>query len=54
MNEQQKRLLELIKKKKECDKRALGIVLKLIEPQVDCQFLLDNVKFKLELKIKYF
>jgi hypothetical protein len=43
MSENQERLLELIKKKKECDKKALEIVHKLIEPQENKEFLINNV-----------
>lgn len=43
MNEKQEQILALIKKKKECDKRALEIVHKLIEPEVDPTFLLSQV-----------
>jgi len=43
LNAKQERLLELIKKKKECDKRAQEIVYQLIEKNVTERFLLDNV-----------
>jgi tRNA isopentenyl-2-thiomethyl-A-37 hydroxylase MiaE len=43
MNAKQEQLLKLIKKKKECDKRAQDTVLKLIEKNVTEQYLLDNV-----------
>lgn len=39
----QSRLASLIQKKKECDKVALDLVLKLIEPGVTKEFLISNV-----------
>lgn len=43
-------------KKKECEERALKIVYQLIEPKVDCIWLLENVSmhcFIIQIKIKF-
>lgn len=36
-------LVQLIVRKKECEKQAQEIILRLIEPQVDKEYLLQNV-----------
>lgn len=44
-NIKKERLLQLIQKKKECERQAHDIVLRLIEANVEKEFLLDNVSF---------
>lgn len=44
----------LLKKKEESDAKALSIVEKLIEPQVDVQWMLDNVSYFFFFRVRYF
>lgn len=45
-NIKKERLLQLIQKKKECERQAHDIVLRLIETNVEKEFLLDNVSIE--------